>query len=291
MKTTIKTLKPLLRWAGSKFNQSQVCDRVRSLYNPYRNTHVWVEPFCGGLGMTHRVMPDRAILNDVNPVLIRFYQHLQCGEAIVKVPGEYTQVRDAFNACLPVSIENGDRSLAAIAITSLFYHLNRAGFNGLWRVNQSGKYNVPVGRDSKGEPLRVELPTEDYLREWRSSALSWRFICDDWQEQLCLKRNGNPVNQDPRFVYCDPPYDSTFAGYAKSGFDWGEQRQLAEWLAIQPHPVVASNAATDRILELYRGLGFQVELINCHRSISCNGDRAKALEMLAYKGIEKESID
>ena len=87
------------------------------------------------------------------------------------------------------------------------------------------------------------------------------------------------------FIYADPPYDVEFRQYAKEGFSWQDQIRLAEWLASHTGPVVLSNQATDRIISLYKSLGFQLEFLEAPRMISCTGDRTKTKEVLAVKGI------
>ena len=86
------------------------------------------------------------------------------------------------------------------------------------------------------------------------------------------------------FIYADPPYDAGFTSYS-GAFDWTDQVKLALALASLDCPVVASNKATDRIIDLYKGLGFLIEYVEAPRRISCNGDRKPATEMLATKNI------
>ena len=86
------------------------------------------------------------------------------------------------------------------------------------------------------------------------------------------------------FVYADPPYDVEFTQYSKEAFGWPEQVRLAEWLAKHDGPVVLSNQKTDRIVELYTGLGYDLEFQPAPRMISCNGDRTKAIEVIATRG-------
>ncbi len=93
-----------------------------------------------------------------------------------------------------------------------------------------------------------------------------------------------PVEPDD-FIYADPPYDVEFVSYSKDGFTWADQVHLAEWLAQHPGPVVLSNQATDRIVQLYERLGFALRFLESPRRISCNGDRTPAREVLAVRGI------
>jgi len=103
-----------------------------------------VEPFCGGLAVTIGLMPDRAVLNDVNPHVINFYHWLKRG-LVSDVPMEndeqvFYQNRERFNALLRAGKQDSAES------AGLFYYLNRTGFNGLCRFNRSGEFNVPFGQ-------------------------------------------------------------------------------------------------------------------------------------------------
>jgi len=94
------------------------------------------------------------------------------------------------------------------------------------------------------------------------------------------------LNLEPGdFVYADPPYDVEFTHYAKEGFGWSDQVRLAGWLANHPGPVVLSNQATNRIVRLYRGLGFSLRFLNAPRLINCTGDRTPAREVVATKNL------
>src|SRR6266851_1541038 len=80
-------------------------------------------------------------------------------------------------------------------------------------------------------------------------------------------------NRKGEFNYADPPYDVEFTQYSKEQFGWAQQVRLAEWLAAHRGPVAVSNQATERIVRLYEGLGFEVERVSAPRRISCTGDR------------------
>lgn len=94
-----------------------------------------------------------------------------------------------------------------------------------------------------------------------------------------------PLEADD-FVYADPPHDVEFTQYAAEGFTWEDQVRLAEWLARHPGPVVVSNQATERIVGLYRAMGFEIRFLKGPRMISCTGDRTPALEVVALRGVE-----
>jgi DNA adenine methylase len=151
----------------------------------------------------------------------------------------------------------------------LFYYLNRTGYNGLCRFNRSGEYNVPFGRHS----------TINYARDFAAylpAMAAWEFSIGDF-EAIELRQED--------FVYADPPYDVEFTQYSKEGFGWENQVRLARWLARHDGPVVLSNQATDRIQRLYSDLGFELRFEPAPRMISCNGDRTKAIEVIATRNL------
>jgi DNA adenine methylase len=114
------------------------------------------------------------------------------------------------------------------------------------------------------------------FRAYGALLAGWELRCGGFSEL--------EVGEDD-FVYADPPYDVEFTQYSAGGFSWDDQVRLAEWLAGLRNPVVVSNQATPRILALYGGLGFEIEILSAPRMISSSGDRTPAKEMLASRGI------
>jgi DNA adenine methylase len=226
-----------------------------------------VEPFCGGLAITLGLLPRGAVLNDANPHLINFYRWLQQGLRVdLTMENDETlfyQHRDRFNALLATG-KGTSREAAA-----LFYYLNRTGFNGLCRFNRSGEFNVPFGRYARIGYVRD-------FRAYRDVFAEWTFTSTDLEAV--------PLNAGD-FVYADPPYDVEFTQYAKDGFTWDDQQRTAEWLAKHPGPVVLVNQATDRIVKLYRRLGYQVQFLDAPRRISCTGDRTPAREIMGTRNL------
>lgn len=240
---------------------------IKRLYKEAGGDKRLVEPFCGGLAVTLGIQPGDAILNDINQHSINFYRWLKRGLTIklsmLNDEEHYYESREEFNRLL----ERG--AFASRAAAELFYYLNRTGYNGLCRFNKKGLFNVPFGKYKKINYTIDFTPYKDVLR-------NWHFVEGDF-ELIAPHRDD--------FIYADPPYDVEFRQYSKEGFDWKDQIRLAEWLAQCKGPVVASNQATERIVNLYESLGFRTELLEAPRMISCTGDRKKALEMLAIKNI------
>ncbi len=254
-------LSPPLKWAGGKRWLLPIVAQYWK--SPFR----LVEPFCGGLAIVLGLRPQHALLNDINPHLINFYRWLRRGLTItIEMENNealfYTH-RDRFNTLL----DKGKHTSKEAA--SLFYYLNRTGYNGLCRFNSKGQFNVPFGRYKTISYIRSFAPYKKMLAAW----------------QFENERFNNLELRPDDFVYADPPYDVEFTHYSKNGFSWEEQIRTAKWLARHSGPVVLSNQATTRILDLYSRLKYRLIYLDGPRRISCNGDRRPAHEVLALRNL------
>lgn len=260
---------PPLKWAGGK---RWLIPMLQQLWKPFKN-YTLLEPFVGGMAVSLGLLPKRAILNDINPHLINFYKQVSSG---LEISIELSNDREAFykyRSRFNELIENNDFNSSEAA--QIFYYLNRTCYNGLCRFNSKGHFNVPFGR----------YKVINYLNsfaEYKQHLEHWQFFCLDYSEVL------TNFNDSKCFVYADPPYDVEFTKYYKDGFSWEQQIHLAELLNAHKGPVVVSNQATDRIIELYSSLGFSISIVNGPRRISCTGNREPAREILAYKGLDYE---
>ncbi len=257
------SLKPPLKWAGGK---RWLLPKLVPLWES-ESSRRYVEPFCGGLAAPLGLRPKHAVLNDINPHLINFYTHLQHGlELTIEMKnGErrFYQHRSRFNQLIR------DGKWLSAEAAQLFYYLNRTGFNGLCRFNQSGEFNVPFG-------THRSITYATSFSQFQSIFENWSFTNSDISTLQI---------EDADFIYADPPYDVEFTTYSAGGFSWDDQVRTAEWLAAHPGPVVLSNQATARVVELYEKLGFKIEYLAGPRRISCTGDRSAAREVLATKGL------
>jgi DNA adenine methylase len=258
------SLRPPLKWAGGKRWQ---VPKILEIWAGGHQHRRLVEPFCGGLAVTLGLMPRAALLNDINPHIINFYRWLKRGLKIT-IPMKtesttYYASRVRFNELLQTG--KGDTVEAA----SLFYYLNRTGYNGLCRFNNSGGFNVPFGRYKA-----IEYRTD--FTPYKPLFSHFDFTNTDFAKLPVLPSD---------FIYADPPYDVEFTQYSKGGFNWDEQTRAAEWLARHPGPVVLSNQRTDRIEKLYKKLGFTITILTAPRLISCTGDRTPAKEVLATRNL------
>ena len=253
----------LLKWAGGK---RWLIEHIEPLFSAHLSSRL-VEPFCGGLSVVLGCNPEQALLNDTNPHLINFYRKIQHGLSVDVSPpfanerAYYYEARARFNELIRTNQHKTEEA------AQWFYYLNRTGYNGLCRFNQKGEFNVPFGR------YKTINYREDF-NDYREIFQKWKFTCGDFElltDQI--------TNTD--WLYADPPYDVTFTSYSAGGFSWADQERLAHWLTKLPCAVIVSNQATERILRLYEGLGFDIKTLQAPRRIACTGDRTPALEMLA----------
>jgi DNA adenine methylase len=256
-------LRPPLKWAGGK---RWLLPQLGPIWKPFAKRRL-VEPFCGAMAATLSFAPEEALLNDGNAHLIHFYswvkRELQITLWMENDEELYYVHRKRFNELLQAGQE--DSAEAA----TLFYYLNRTGFNGLCRFNSSGEFNVPFGK----------YKNINYVRDfggYQKLFSGWDFISRDF-EAVALEPDD--------FVYADPPFDVQFTQYAKEAFTWDDQVRAAEWLARHKGPVVLSNQATERIVALYEKLGFKLRFLEAPRRISCTGDRTPAREVLAVRNL------
>lgn len=256
-------LTPPLKWAGGK---RWLLPELLPIWKPFSNRRL-VEPFCGALAVTLGLTPERALLNDSNPHLVNFLTSIKRGLKLtlwMEYDRElYYAHRKRFNELLRES--QGQTAEAA----ALFYYLNRTAFNGLCRFNQKDEFNVPFGR----------YKTVKYARDfsdYQQAFAHWEFTSTDFESV--------PLEPDD-VIYADPPFDVEFTQYAKEAFGWEDQVRCAEWLARHTGPVILSNQATERVIDLYKKLGFNLRFLSAPRRISCNGDRTPAREVLATRNL------
>jgi len=253
-------LKPLVKWVGGK---TQLLDEILREFPEDSDQLRYVEPFCGGAAVYWRVANERCLLADTCLPLINFYRAVQsCPIAVSAelehLPGDrafYEALRDEFNA----SIENMDERSSA-----LFVWLNKNCFNGLWRTNRAGKFNVPAGKGN------VSLPT---LGEFFAAADRMRgtdFVCMPFQWVLSDCGKGDLVYVDP--VYLPVKHDS-FAQYAGPGSftidDHFELRVLCERAVERGAHVIVSNSDTLATRDIWRK--HRIRKVDARRSVNSKG--------------------
>ena len=264
LRSSDTALRPPLKWAGGKRWQ---VPHLRPFWEPHRQRRL-VEPFCGGLAVACSLTPQLALLNDVNPHIVNFYQWLKRGlktdVAMENDETVYYANRSRFNELL--SSGRSDTAEAAGALLLPESH----------RVQRP----VPV-QPTRGSSTFLSAATNGSTIAGTSLSTPRDSPASSSQTLISRLLRSSPTD----FVYADPPYDVAFRNYSKGGFGWEEQVRTAEWLAKHPGPVMLSNQATDRILKLYRKLGYRLHPLTAPRLISCTGDRTPAEEVLATRNL------
>lgn len=202
--------KPLIRWAGSK---RRLVPLLKNHW-PGNNTR-YIEPFAGSAQLFFCLEPNAAVIGDINPDLINMYR-------IVKSKPEqlHTSLSLWKNAVdVYYQVRQLDPStLDDVVRAARFMYLNRYCFNGLYRTNQSGRFNVPYGGEKTGS-----LPSIEVLREAAYLLQKATLLHCDFDDTLRLARQGD-------FVYIDPPFTLTekraFIEYAPTLFGANELRRL-----------------------------------------------------------------
>jgi DNA adenine methylase len=210
---------PFLKWAGGK---RQLLPRILATIPPRVNTYY--EPFVGGgavfFAMAAAGRFRRAVLGDFNRELILCYEALRDDvEAVILALAPYKYDKDLYYEVREIDPE----TQAPAARAARLIYLNRCGYNGLYRVNSSGRFNVPFGRYKN--PLICD---EKRLRAASAALAGVKLVCQDFGTTLSKPRAGD-------FVYLDPPYvplspTSSFTAYARTPFGPDEQARLAALL-------------------------------------------------------------
>jgi DNA adenine methylase len=249
---------PFLKWAGGKKKLlDQYDEHFPEEYNRY------FEPFVGGGAVYFHLNPDDAVISDINPRVVTCYKAIRDDlPRLVRLLKEhraahckeyYYARRDELNAA---------DGLDSTELAALMIYLNKTCFNGLYRENLSGEFNVPIGSYKNPGVFRIEnlIPTGFQLR-------GTEIVCDDFRHVLDRAEEGD-------LVYFDPPYvpisdTSSFTSYAKGGFDDELQQELAKTfdkLAKRGCFVMLSNSDCGFVRELYRG--WKIVSIEAPRRIS-----------------------
>lgn len=263
-------LGPFLRWAGGK--QRLVTELTRYL-PPDAGEALYVEPFLGAGSLFFRVMPRHAILSDLNTDLIKCYRYLRANpRRVAKHLHGYAR-RDADTYYYGVR-SRYNNSKWGPGKAARFIYLNRTCFNGIYRVNHAGDFNVPYGHKAEptfpGTTECVELAAA--LRRAKLRAKCFRGV-------LAMVPAGS-------FVYLDPPYPpltetAFFTHYTTDRFGTADHMALAKAVrSLDKRGIrfLMSNADTPLIRGLYRP--FEIERLNVTRSITAGGSKLKVRELV-----------
>lgn len=269
--------RPFVKWVGGK---RQLLKQFRELglyppeaFNPITSTYH--EPFVGGGAVFFDLLPKNAKLSDLNNELVITYNVIKNNvEELIKSLQKHIYDKEYYLEVRAKKVEN----LSDVEIASRFIFLNRTGFNGLYRVNKSGQFNVPFGRYSN--PVICD---EDNLRRVSDVLQDVVVTHQDYKNVLGTAKSGD-------FIYFDPPYypintTSSFTSYTVEGFLEKEQTELRDTF-VKLHErgcfVMLSNSDTPFINKLYSELErVSINKIIAGRAINSKGSkRGKINEVL-----------
>ena len=272
-------VKPFLKWAGGK---RQLLPEILKYLPKNIGKTTYFEPFLGGGALLFELQPKQAIVNDSNRELINCYRVIKDNvEELIEV----LKVHKAKNSKEYFDyLRERDRlkqynKFSDIQKAARIIYLNKTCYNGLFRVNSKGQFNVPFGSYKNPNILdeAVLRGVNDYLNQ-----KSVTFLNRDFAEAVKDAKKGD-------FVYFDPPYDpvsntASFTGYDINGFNQNEQRrlkQVVDELTEKECYVMLSNSATDFILDLYKDYQKTTKIVSATRSINSNAlKRGKINEIL-----------
>ena len=266
-------VKPFVKWAGGK---RQILDKLKEHLPEEYNTYY--EPFVGGGALLFELEPKNAVINDFNDELINVYKVL-CDEVKFNKMIKLLNKHEAKHSEeYYYEIRNKDRNkrtfkrLAAHTRAARTIYLNKACFNGLYRVNSKGEFNVPFGKKDK---VNTYEGSNLNLLNYYLSSNNFQILNGDFEKAVETAQKGD-------FIYFDPPYDSdtsTFTSYTEIGFGKDEQIRLAKVfkdLSNRGCHVMLSNHNTKLINELYSE--FNIHVIEAKRNINSNGQKRGSVE-------------
>lgn len=262
-------MKPIVKWVGGK---SQLVDTIKELLP--KNYNKYYEPFLGGGAVLLELNPKEAYVNDINSKLIDMYIQIRedvegvinylayldnMHETVADPKQYYYDVRAIFNKVHMKSVEQAAR----------FIYLNKHCFNGLYRENSKGEFNVPFNGKLTGGSFSIE-----HLREVSKQIHNVVFTNCDFEDCVWHANKSD-------LIYFDPPYDNSFTDYTSAGFERDEQIRVSnkfKELSDRGCYCMLTNHDTPLIRELYKDYNFTE--VDVRRSINRNGDDRKGKEVI-----------
>ncbi len=275
--------KPFVKWAGGK---RQIIDKLKEYVPDEYDTYY--EPFVGGGALLFELAPKKAVINDLNEELMNVYNCLCNEEKFKKMCNLLNHYEAEHSEEFYYEIRNKDKNKNAYNRLSDYtkaartIYLNKACFNGLYRVNSKNEFNVPFGKKTKINTYEGSnlITVSNYL-----TMNDIKIQSVDFEESLKTAKKGD-------FVYIDPPYDSdtsTFNNYTEDGFGKEEQRRLAKVykdLDKRGVYVMLSNHNTTLINELYKD--YHIHIIEAKRNINANGKKRGKVEEVIITNYENK---
>ena len=266
---------PFVKWAGGKRQLlPQIKERMPEKYNSY------FEPFVGGGAVIFELLPTNALINDINKALINAYRQIcNAPEAFLAAVKQLDEAmwEDGKKYYYSLREHYNDKLMKAeydVELAALFVFINKHCFNGLYRVNGKGLFNVPYNnsrRTSVDESIIMEV----------SRYLQGITIMDGDFEEACEGAGQGD------FVFIDTPYaplnPTSFESYTKEGFDIESHRRLSnlfDKLTNRGCYCMLTNHNTELINELYSGKGYRRDVVSVKRMINSDASKRVGEEII-----------
>ncbi len=275
--------KPFVKWAGGK---RQIMKDIKK-YIP-DNYSTYYEPFVGGGAVFFELAPKKAVLNDYNKELMNVFECIKDEIRFEKICNELNHHEANHSEEYYYKIRDLDRDkkkfnkLVDYKRAARTIYLNKACFNGLYRVNSKNEFNVPFGKKEKVNTYEGQnLGIVHCILNFNDIEL----LSTDFEEAVKNAKKGD-------FVYFDPPYDSdtsTFNSYTEDGFGKEEQVRLFELfekLDKKGCYIMLSNHNTKLIRDLYKN--YNINVIKAKRNINANGKKRGNVEEVLITNYKKE---
>ena len=258
-------MKPLLKWAGGK---RHIAEELFSYFPSDWNKGVYFEPFFGGGAVFLHIKPENAIISDFNAKLTNFYEQVKNDvdflyESILEIATNFDSQENENKTAYFMSLRRrfNENQNNDIESASLLYALNKLCFNGLYRENSKGFFNVPFGQKKKFP----EVTKNDFL-EVSELLQKTQIKTADFADVLALAESGD-------FVYLDPPYipidaTSSFTSYHAEGFSLKDQERLSALMTeLQNRSIraICSNSDTEITRNIYGS--HKLNMINAPRMV------------------------
>ena len=267
-------MKPVIKWVGGK---SQLAQKIREMLPDEFETYY--EPFVGGGALLLDLLPNYAVVNDINPELTNMYLQIKYNVSKVikflrildKQHEEWSEPKDYYY--LVRSTFNKELGSDTAEQAARFIYLNKHCFNGLYRVNSKGEFNVPFNWKLFGRSF-----DEDHLRNAAEVLTNTLVLNKDFEDAV----SGAGMND---FVFFDSPYapltPTSFTDYTKEGFSYEDHIRLAKVfkeLTNRGCYCMLTNHDTPLIRELYKD--YKIEVVDVRRSINRKGDGRTGKEVI-----------
>lgn len=261
-------IKPIIKWAGGK--RLLLKDIIMEFPSTYNN---YFEPFAGGgalfFGIKHN--GKQITINDINPKLVNLYIQLKTNPLKLMVLLDLYQQLHSEDFYYKVRSKFSENNITKIELAAMFLYLNKAGFNGLYRENSKGFFNVPFGKKDKISLYEQEnyLKASDFLQ--RVNILNERY-----EDVLKDAKKGD-------LIYLDPPYypikDNSFTKYSKNGFSKEDHLNLfniVNDLTQKGVFCIISNSNSEFIKDLFKE--YKIKTLSLSRSINSKSSGRKKEE-------------